>query len=104
MEKQDLPLGNSSPDSVPVCLTSKLMDFPSTNRARIVRVWLINSSKREFLYFNGKATARIMYCFKKKPKTHEDKGAGEDASYLNISCEIPNREHSVDNLSLNFYL
>lgn len=45
-----------------------------------------------------------MYCFKKKPKTHEDKGAGEDASYLNISCEIPNREHSVDNLSLNFYL
>ena len=40
----------------------------------------------------------------KKQKYHEDKGPGEDASYFDISCEIPNREHSVDNLSLNFYL
>ena len=40
----------------------------------------------------------------KKQKYHEDKGPGEDASYFDISCEIPNREHSVDNLSLSFYL
>lgn len=43
-------------------------------------------------------------CIALKKKYHDDKGPGQDASYFNISCEISNREHSVDNLSLNFYL
>ena len=42
--------------------------------------------------------------YNKKKKYHDDKDLGQDASYCNIPCEISNREHSVDNLSLNFYL